>query len=791
MEIDTSESSNTCKCSTNYKKLKDEIFNKELFRCVSSCPFKYSKDNICVESCENKIYQNYTCVDDCVINSEQLFVYNEKYCLEKCPDSVPFYYSDAKICKSKCDNYDYYILDTKECSNSCTGYLSFIDYKTNTFICDITHPINAPDGYVCRDDFPYRYESSCLRNCSDTKNFTPSKTTYSFIIESNDDVQKKFCVEENCLKDGIQLFFDISTSSCIKDCKETSNKFYSGHKCYKNCSSVGPNYQYYKYDTFECVTECPSGWYKSIPDKACYPNFHYCYNNSKINLIYIDPKNKECLLSCDKYIYQTEKDGINAYYCLDSCSENNLISDIPESTTRKLYRKSDDKICLESCTGNSDIALYYKYTKNDNTDYICYKSCQDISGSYIYEYGNTCYANKGSIPEKSFYYTKENDIRKYKKTHEDGEEYKFCSKIGYYYLKDGDDNNKMCVKDCDNSNEYRVFYKLDNEGTITSFGEFKTTCDINSNNPYYSVDDTGSERVCRNECLKKKFVDSENHIKISDKGTCVNECPNGYYERIDGKICSQQACEFYITNNGKKKCVKDCKSISKYYFAKTPSNDQECINACKIDSTYYYYDPENNQCTTSCKDLGKFALKATNSHHQPCLGECPKRSEYYFETDNICLSECKIGNTKAYVTSPSSKICKDNCNNGEYVINGNICTDKCLKDAPYFETITSGGITIYECKLKCDNFYVKSRTISENGNSYNIYECKSQCPLFKYGDQCLEECPDEMFISTISINPDLKECKLKCPQFYEIEIIEGKKYILVNLNVELQNHIQV
>ncbi len=93
--------------------------------------------------------------------------------------------------------------------------------------------------------------------------------------------------------------------------------------------------------------------------------------------------------------------------------------------------------------------------------------------------------------------------------------------------------------------------------------------------------------------------------------------------------------------------------------------------------------------------------------------------------------------------------------------------------------------------MKCDNFYVKSRTISENGNSYNIYECKSQCPLFKYGDQCLEECPDEMFISTISINPDLKECKLKCPQFYEIEIIEGKKYILVNLNVELQNHIQV
>ena len=64
--------------------------------------------------------------------------------------------------------------------------------------------------------------------------------------------------------------------------------------------------------------------------------------------------------------------------------------------------------------------------------------------------------------------------------------------------------------------------------------------------------------------------------------------------------------------------------------------------------------------------------------------------------------------SKSYFASPSSKICKDNCEDGVYTFNGNICTDKCIKDVLYFETITSGEKIIYEYKLKWDNFYVKS-----------------------------------------------------------------------------------
>lgn len=38
-----------CKWSSNYKIKIDEMFNKKLFSCASSCPFGYFKEYICME----------------------------------------------------------------------------------------------------------------------------------------------------------------------------------------------------------------------------------------------------------------------------------------------------------------------------------------------------------------------------------------------------------------------------------------------------------------------------------------------------------------------------------------------------------------------------------------------------------------------------------------------------------------------------------------------------------------------------------------------------------------------
>ena len=56
----------------------------------------------------------------------------------------------------------------------------------------------------------------------------------------------------------------------------------------------------------------------------------------------------------------------------------------------------------------------------------------------------------------------------------------------------------------------------------------------------------------------KKVVVSGNGNQIinSDKGICVNECIDGYYESIDGKIFSEKESNFIDQVMGKKMCDK-------------------------------------------------------------------------------------------------------------------------------------------------------------------------------------------------------------------------------------------
>ena len=762
-----------CQCKENYKIIIDNIMDREFYRCISPCPYGYYLDDYCESEIltDYYAYQNKSLVSEC-----PLFILDNKYCLEKCPDSAPFYEitNNRKVCKSNCGDFFYYS-DTKQClsyGDNCNGYISFVDFQTRTFICNNKDDGIVSDTYECPPDFPYRYEDSCIRNCSDTQ--IKGITTYSLINNEATTSQKKFCVE-NC---GTSNFYlDPTTLSCYKDCKETSNKFYKDHKCYKNCSSVGSTYEYYNYDTFECVVECTDGRYKSIPDKTCYQNSDDCYKNSDKSLIYINPEQKICNLTCNDYILKTVQHGKNIYYCLRSCTTKYNLDGSTNSADVNYFRKNDDKMCIQSC--ENDIYYKYKpYSGYNEYSYICYKSCKDISSAYKFEYNYICYKSAGDIPGTIQYFYEKDGVTKYKSIESETQE-AFCSKVGYFYLKKGYVNE--CVKDCGGL-DYKVFYKLSNEGTIEEFGKCLETCDITSDYRYYSSE-TGSDRICRKECLKKKIVDSSNNIVNSEKGTCVDECPTNYpYESIDGKSCLQE-CPFFVENSGgKKKCVASCKSISKYYKVNNPSEGvQKCIDVCKNGAeAYIYFDPQDNKCVDSCTSLttpNNFAIKAVTSH-QPCLNSCPTRFEYYFDTEKICLSKCNKNNGQlAYVKEPTSKECVDQCADEKYIINENICTtNKCTKDEPYYKKINlSGGDINYKCQIKCDNNekYIKRSTDSD---AYNVYECLSSCDegYYQYGNKCLDKCPGEMFYS----NENPKQCKLKCANpddKYEVSINDNEK----------------
>ena len=239
----------TKKCQCNFTSyFKEEIIEgKKYQRCLELCPSGYYEKNTrkCVNKCEgetNRITENNGCTDLC---SSSEFLYNQTqiingesitklFCLKNCPDQARFYYNTnlpykERECLTECNKGHFYSIKEEnkyECLENCDT-MTYIDLNANIFQCSGNPKQEPGDEYRCPgDSFPYQYQDSCLRNCEDTQNLSifDKKRTYYFIKQNNE----KFCLEE-CKKGEEQLFLDLDSLSCHKNCNETSNKFHLGN----------------------------------------------------------------------------------------------------------------------------------------------------------------------------------------------------------------------------------------------------------------------------------------------------------------------------------------------------------------------------------------------------------------------------------------------------------------------------------------------------------------------------------------------------------------------------------
>ena len=769
----------TCRDDSNSPQNKtywDTIFGKALFRCVSSCPYGYYYDqennNICRQNCERNIRLDKGCASDCP--SGENYNYTEKgknYCLGNCPSSAPFFYTNENSnpiqCLSNCSYQDFYLSNTKECKKSCGSYRSLIDLKTSTFICDTS--LTTTDN--CPPDFPYEYDNSCLRNCSDTNDAFFSTSSQHFANNNNDELKKvtysliltnkKICVP-NCteynLNDNDKKFYDTEAHICIKNCTETSKKYYKGHECVESCD------KYHNFGEFECIDECDTGTFKynSTQDKVCYSD---CKDISPI--FYYDKDRKECFLECDKYIFKEKKEGVNpdTLYCLDKC---NGISYTPspngESTTAQVnlnyFHKYDDNICIENCTVNDEISKYY-YIKDDSNK-VCHKSCKDIANDKIYEHNSLCF---DSISDKDFknnlHYKMKSGVNKYKHTSIDDEsELAFCSKAGFYYTKDDSAGGKECTN-CDGTGDYKIPYSLDENGIINNLGQClgSSKC-ITTNNeyPYYNEVD----KVCHNSCNLKIILDDSNQLDNTLNSNCVSECPSNYYESSEGTHCYKNNCpnnEKFYQIGTRKKCIQNCTTISKFYIE--DSTHKECLDTCNIASKFYYIPGNiNNKCLDKCSDQEKysFSLRGSAENPQPCLEKCPLRFQYYSNDASnqndykICLPKCPvyfISETKECVSSCSSP--------NEYIINENECAKECTRNATF---IAYSDDNKKKCVINCDSTHHFYYEFGKLSTGEIVYKCTGNCTTnssynLQYGSKCVKECPEETFL-------DGDTCKLKC-----------------------------
>ena len=763
-------------CGTGF--ILETTFENEIFqRCTISCPSGYFnfRTRKCVDECKEEadiITKENGCIDSCgqflytkkvKINEEEI---TKKYCVDKCPeDAIFFYYDEINDieCKEKCNEKDFYSIPNYECISSCDN-MAFIDINSNIFQCSNIQKPSSMNIYSCDDSFPFQYKYSCLRRCSDTLELEDKKETYFLKIEGG-----KFC-SEDCSEDvseNPKKFYDSSTLSCHESCKETSHKFYYNNKCIESCESSFP----YHMEDGECVNKCsdkdndnsdpPIHFYLLREEKACYEKCPEYSDNKYINL-----ESKECS-TCNKPQnpelpeygegYILEKNS--KLYCYKSCPQ-------PDQDGTEYYHNNDDNICFSSANnrkcGDKDD---YKYTlkektgETDNNKYICYKSCKDIPGDYIYQYNNFCYKEEqtdGTSP-KNFY--KESGIYKYLSDESFSD---ICSRDGYCYYRESEEGVKEYVKYCDDD-EYKILFSVDKQ----TFGQCKNNCPTDENQPIYFNE---NDKICRNTCPYKKIINiDENNspsiTTIENLGNCVDECPlSNDFESEDGKICYNQCPnKYYIKEGGKKKCVKDCKTFNKYYFIEDNPTSIECIDECKKTENgreiHYYYN-ENNICLELCKtkntQLNKlFSLRA-DQKSQPCIDKCPDGYLYYFEDDYLCLKECE----NAYVKNNNSTICVNSCekevNEGEeqqipYIINGNVCSNnKCTEEEFFYISETIRTKTIYKCVSNCEivnpSFQFYRNKTNENDN-IQLYECLPSCNSNEVinGKECLNKCPDGLF----------------------------------------------
>ena len=801
---------NTCQCNKeNSYTLEGTAQEKNYLRCVESCPSGYfdEETKYCVQKCEektDKITENNGCTDYCgddflfsqikIINGETV---TQKYCVSHCPNSAKFYYDTIipgreKKCLTECEPGDYYRVITiegditkYECLDSCENEnkvnITLIDLDANIRQCtDIEYnPINN-NGYQCGNtndvtkDFPYQYKYYCLRHCNDTQKLE-NKMTYFLNYNDNNgnDNWKKFCSEE-CKENELLPYFDLSTLSCHSKCSETKNKFHFANECINSCDIK--NVPYHLEDTGECVFNCPIGYHLLQKENTC-------YKKCPVGSEYIDEYNKcnTCNIS-QGYIYEDDE---KILHCQKSCLINIIDIQSNEDSTnivtneKYYYHKVDDNKCFKTeCNQNNDeykysIGITDNFGENNPNIFICYKSCKDIPGDFLYEHNYKCYqqipSSEGSPKTQFEYYYNENGIYKYftNKTEAKIE----CSKKGFYYLNK---NEIECIKECDSKDDYRILYTLDGDGNINKFGECRDKCpEVNENDeretePIYFY--SSKERICyEQECPHKTMFKLDNGFPKQElnKENCFHECNSNYpYEGKDGKSCYDSCPKFFVEINGKKICVDNCENY--YYF----DGEFKCLNNCekkddaKNETIFYYYN-ESNICLKSCNIEGqslKYAFEAKTSS-QPCINECPAPYKYN-ENDKICKYEC---GKDEYLESIDSRICVSSCGNGKFIINGNICSDNCTEEEPFYYPEIIKTDTMYKCVSNCKKSEKKNYTVFEKDDN-DFYLCLEICSKkVVYEGQCLNNCPEGLYQENY-------KCGVKCESKKYYEKKEGEFY---------------
>ena len=581
------------------------------------------------------------------------------------------------------------------------------------------------------------------------------------------------------------------TEYCVDSCSDNTHTPDSSYK-----------FEYINNGNKRCVNDCPTGSYKidktnkhsCVPRDQCtfyISNSYNCYDSCPSGNLYHNYGSQECISGCTvvEYLYKNN----NICYRKEDCNfiDENTSSfkciRSPSSCSSHPYHDYNSKLCLSSCGQNNGINIYRAEDK-----YICYSSCADIPGYYIYEQienSNTdkiCYTLKPSS-DCEVYYQKTDGVLKCITKSDCVNNLKYNYILGY-----------ECRISCDG------YYKFEyTESSLTYIKCFETLEDALSDSYHVKFCDTIQKKCWKNFPTDETYyIVSVISSSYTDRYKVTKECSTYYYLKTGSTDTS-------LNNYW---CVEDCKKTNpNLYFLR---GNKKCLDSCK-DVFKYYYDPANNECLDSCelRPSKPFSYSITNSNPEECLTACAStRGQFYSYNSHICLDNCNDDRSDNLYYAVGSKVCYPSCLDipggvYKYEYRDNSCSTTEPNDStncPYYYIKSNGIIKCAiaddcrdlnyfyllgdECKKTCEDFYYKLditlRIASDDVPFIKCFLTPSECQqsgiagvaLIYYNAklrQCWKDYKEGYFVKEIDTTKN--ELVEECENFYYVRDISGQE----------------
>lgn len=291
--------------------------------------------------------------------------------------------------------------------------------------------------------------------------------------------------------------------------------------------------------------------------------------------------------------------------------------------------------------------------------------------------------------------------------------------------------------------------------------------------PTYISDTYGNCYTCSSSCVNCNGSSPESCTSCDSSkwllsGSCLSNCPNGYYGDTSNRTCilCDSSC---LTCNGptNSSCL-SC--VSGLFFS-----DGRCVSSCP---TNKFENPTNNSCET-CDSSCQTCSGSLNTDCLSCF-----TSNYLDSNDNSCHS---CDSTCFSCNGGSSFDCLS-CSSWLYYSQGS-CINLCAMN----QFVNISNHSCHSCDISCESCsgpFNNNCLSCHNGRFLSLNSCVSVCPNNEIGNSTTKVCETSVFVCSLGyyLNKTNNICNICDSSCLECSGPKNTECISCNKGSFLQNY---